>query len=64
MTRPKPTGKRPRVAIEPRDAHQRDGHAVPAANREHAVGWADRQAVDGPDEPLGCLARHDQDIER
>src|SRR3954451_14888150 len=39
-------------------ADQRDRDAVAASDLEQAVGRADRQRVDRPDEPLRCLARH------
>ena len=39
-------------------ADQRDRDALAAADLEQAVGRADLQRVDRPDEPLRCLARH------
>src|SRR3954471_22985088 len=39
-------------------ADQGDRDAVAAADLEQAVGRADLQGVDRPDEPLRCLARH------
>src|SRR6187200_1879053 len=39
-------------------ADQGDRDAVAAADLEQAVGRADLQSADRPDEPLRCLARH------
>src|SRR3954451_19535938 len=39
-------------------ADQRYGHAVSAANLQHAIGWVERQSVYCPHEPFRGLARH------
>src|SRR3954463_14657226 len=39
-------------------ADQRYGHAVSAANLQHAIGWGERQGLHRPHEPLRGLARH------
>ena len=36
----------------------RYGHAVSAANLQHATGWVERQGVHCPPEPFGGLARN------
>src|SRR5215217_3342586 len=39
-------------------ADQRYGHAVSAADLQHAIGWVERQGVHRPHEPFRGLARH------
>src|SRR5215218_6510725 len=39
-------------------ADQRYGHAVSAADLQHAIGWVERQYVYRPHEPFRGLARH------
>src|SRR5687768_15776743 len=39
-------------------AHQRYGHAMAAADLQHAIGWVERQGVHRPHEPFRGLTRH------
>src|SRR5262249_26524448 len=39
-------------------ADQRYGHAVSAANLQHAIGWVGRQGIHRPHKPVRGLARH------
>src|SRR3954447_7897870 len=39
-------------------AHQRYGHAMTAADLQHAIGWVERQGVHRPHEPFRGLTCH------